>query len=387
MRRICFRLAAGILAGVLMLAAAPPKVKSPFCTDRQATLRSFRNLCEFISKEKRNVPTIFIGGYYMRTLVAGYQIFGEKRYLDVAIAYADGLLKKQSSRGYWPTGYGNIYLADTGSALGLFITLDRHVDKQRRERYFYAVRRYLLAIESDGLVNPSGAIGTGWRATKKGKILGPYRDEYTISSALTGGEIFTWMYYKTGRPHYREVAYRALRWILGTMRADGEIPYVLAGEGSVLGKKGDPKNDYNLWKRWPYDTSAYVGEGLLSFDLYSTQPRWKAELRKKTKPHIEWLLRTQNPDGSWAVPRSADQKRSPGVVNFLIWYYEHVHRDPRIVTAIQKFDRFLLDPVRAKAFGLLTAGAHPKGNGGDVVTCLTGRAMADMLSPGIDSTW
>ena len=136
MRKMSFRLAAGIIAGSLVLAAAPAKAKDPFCADRQATRRSFRQLCDFVSKEKRDVPTIFIGGYYMRTLVAGYQIFGEQRYLDAAIAYADGLLKKQSPRGYWPTGYGNIYLADTGSALGLFITLDRHVDKQRRRKYF-----------------------------------------------------------------------------------------------------------------------------------------------------------------------------------------------------------------------------------------------------------
>jgi hypothetical protein len=68
----------------------------------------------------------------MRTLVAGYEILGEQRYLDVATAYADGLVKKQMERGYWGSGYGDIELADTGSPLGLFSVLYRHADKDRQ---------------------------------------------------------------------------------------------------------------------------------------------------------------------------------------------------------------------------------------------------------------
>jgi len=383
----------GLLASPLP-SAAPPKEASPFCSDSEATRRFLKELCDFISKEKQDVPTIFIGGYYMRTLVAGYEIFGERRYLDVAIAYADNLLKKQSPRGYWGTGYGNIYLADTGSALGLFLVLSKHVAKEKQKEYFDAIQRYVTAIETDGLINSSGAIGTGWRATKDGTITGPYKDEYTISSGLTGAQIFTWMHHTTKNEKYRQVAVSALRWILSTMREDGVIPYVLAGEGTVLGKKGDPKNDQGLWERWPYCTSAYVGEGLLSFDLYCAQAEWKAEIRKKIKPHIEWLLRTQNPDGAWTVKGSQDQKRSPGVVNFLIWYHQNVDKDPRIVAAVRKFNQFLLIPDRAKAFGILTAGGQsldPKTGkaylGNDIITSLTGRAVADILSPGIDSKW
>ena len=370
----------------MLLSASQQNAPTPFCADKEATLKYFKNLCDFIDREKKEVPSIFITGYYMRTLVAGYEIFGERRYLDTATAYADTLLRYQSDRGYWGTGYGNIYLADTGSAIALFTVLHKHVDEARRKQYFESILKYVTAIEKDGLINPSGAIGTGWYATKDGVITAPFRDEYTISSALTGAQIFTWMYHMTKEDRYRHVAINALRWIMTTMREDGVIPYVLAGHGSVLGKVGDPKNDYNLWERWRYDTATYVGEGVIAFDLYCDQPEWKAEIRKKISPHIEFLIKSQNADGTWAVPGSADQKRSPGVVNFLIWYHQQVSQDPRIIDAVKKYNRFILSPQQGKQSGLLEYGAEDK-TANDVVTAINGRAVADILSPGVDARW
>jgi hypothetical protein len=383
----------GILL-TLAFSTLPLRARSPFCSDSgcTATRQFFHQLCDYIVQNRSDVPKIYTGGYYMRTLVAGYEIFGEERYLGAAITYADGLLNKQSPRGYWGTGYGDIFLADTGSAVGLFIQLYKHVDKARQEKYLDAVRRYVTAIQQDGLIHPSGALSGGWRTAKDGTILGPLGDEYTISSGLTGGEVFAWMYHITGDKQYQQVAFNALHWILGTERQDGVIPYVNAFEGYDLAKKGDPLNDYHLWEALPYCTSSYVGEGVIAFDLYSDQPEWKAEIRRAMAPHIQFLLRTQNPDGSWGKPEppektmcsgKMDFTRSPGIVNLLIWYDENVHRDRRIVRAVQAFDRFVLNPEQAKTFGLLNAGAtlDNECSNSNTVTSLTGRAIADILDP------
>ena len=360
--------------------------KSPFYDDRDAVIHYYKNLCDFINQEKKQVPSIFIAGYYMRTLVAGYEILGEQNYLTTAIAYADTLLHYQSERGYWGTGYGNIYLADTGSAIALFTVLYKHVDQIQRKKYFDAILKYVTAIKEDSLINPSGAIGTGWYATKEGIITGSFRDEYTISSALTGAQIFTWMFHMTNEDAYRQVAFNALRWILSTMRADGVIPYILASHGSAYGKIGDAKNDYNLWDKWRYDTATYVGEGIIAFDLYCNQPEWKNEIRKKIKPHIEFLISSQNEDGTWAVPGSSDQKRSPGVVNFLIWYHQQVDQDPRIIAAVKKYRHFILQPEQGRKYGLIDCGAEDN-KANDVLTSINGRAIADILSPGVDAQW
>ncbi|MCE5308875.1 MAG: hypothetical protein LLG20_14650 [Acidobacteriales bacterium] len=397
--------------GILVcLVAAALSAASPFCNDCAVTRRELRGLCDYIAQNKRDMPTIFVAGYYMRTLVAGYQILGDRRYLDIALAHGDALLAKQMPNGYWGTGYGNIYLADTANALGEILALDKHADPARRAKYFAALKRLVEAIERDKLIRPSGALGTGFRAKPDGTILRLYEDDYTVSSALVGGETLIWMYAKTHEEKYRQWGWNAVNWVLGTIREDGVIPYILPGEYADPRVKGDPENDFNLWERLRYTNVTYVGEGILSFDLHCGKPVWQAELRRKFKPVIEFVLRTQNADGSWGNTKPMlrpdsnrspwnkrpfpDRRRSAGAVNVLTWWYNHVEKDPRALAAVRKFDRYITNPANAADFGMLhrcppaaTATPQPLHTDEDVATALTGRAIADILMPGVDSSW
>ena len=67
----------------------------------------------------------------------------------------------------------------------------------------------------------------------------------------------------------------------------------------------------------------------------------------------------------------------------------NVKQDPRIAKAVQKFDAFILDPERARSYGLLNRGAQggEEANAFNTATALTGRAVADILSPDVDSKW
>ncbi|MEO7005266.1 MAG: hypothetical protein ABI064_07480 [Acidobacteriaceae bacterium] len=329
----------------------------------------------------------------MRDLVAGYESFGDQRYLETAIAYGDYLLQKQLPNGFWATGYGPVYLADTGSALGLFIALYNHVDRHRQKEYFDAIRRYVNSLEKNKIIQKNGAMGDGWDHPTATSMGTPSEKEYTLAEALTGGEIFTWMYHKTRQDRYREIAYRSLKRIFSTMRADGNIPYISADEGADWVNRGDPKTSYNLWTKMTYGTAGYVGEGVASFDLYCGNPVWRAWIRKAVKPNIEFLLRTQLTDGTWSKlgPRSWDRTRSPGIVNYLIWYYQHVDQDPRVARAVRRFDAFIIKPENGKSYGLLNEGANPgpkdKESALNTATALTGRAIAGILSPGVTVQW
>lgn len=392
------RLLAAAALACFLLATVPAvaaQAASPFCSEAGCapTRQALRSLCDFIVKEKRTFPTIYIGGYYMRTLVAAYEIFGNREYLDTAVAYGDYLLAHQMPNGFWRTGYGPVYMADTGSAITLLIVLYPHVDSQRQHEYLSAVQHYVDSIQADGMIHPSGAFGTGWHSVQGNKLVGPIYDQYTLSSALTGGEIFTWMYHITGKNQYREIAYHALYWVLSTMRPDGNIPHILAMEGMDWNQRKNPTAARKIWDSHTFGTSAYVGEGVIAFDLYCGNPTWQKWIQHAVRPNIEFLLRTQLPDGSWSTvgQTSWDRTRSPGIVDYLIWYYEHVERDPRVLRAVQRFDAFVTNPADGKSYGLLEDGAQtgPKdvNNAFNTVTSLTGRALADIISPGVDARW
>lgn len=353
-----------------------------FCanSDCTQTRQTFRRICDFIMEHKRTAPAIFIGGYYMRDLVAGYEIFGDQKYLDTAIAYGDSLLKKQMPNGFWATGYGPVALADTGSAVALLSVLYKHVDPARQKRYFDAVKRYTDAIQKSGMILPNGAFGDGWGNMKDGKLVHPDYAPYTLSSTLSGAIVFSWMYQVTKQDKYREIAYRALKWIFSTMDKDGRIL-------DTMGEGGYKRSETT------YGTAAYVGEGVIAFALHCDDPAMEAWIGKTVRPHIEFLLRTQLPNGTWSkLGRvSWDRTRSPGIVNYLIWYYDHVDPDPRVQKAIQRFDAFVTDPKNGKSYDLLMDGAE-EGTGqpkfsSNAATGLTGRALADILDPGVDARW
>jgi hypothetical protein len=65
--------------------------------------------------------------------------------------------------------------------------------------------------------------------------------------------------------------------------------------------------------------------------------------------------------------------------------------NPRIVTAVKRFDAFIVVPANGKSYGLLNDGLDygpkNKANAFNTDTSLTGRALADIISPGVDAQW
>jgi F5/8 type C domain len=318
---------------------------------------------------------IFVEGYNQRTILGLHEITGEQRYLDHVRKWVEWLLAYQKPEGYWPTGYGDVYFADTGSALGLLINFYKYGRPEEKAGIDTALQRYadLLLVRGDSqgrpFVHDDGSLGVGYNADKEGEVTGDLNEPYTISTALTGAEIFGAMYYMTGDEHYKDIAVKACDWLLDTMDEDGRIPYYI--DDWNPGRK----DEHWVWERWPYDTSAYAGEGFLAAWTYIDDPAFRRDLGERVRPHIEWLLRTQNADGSWARKGSGDQLRSHGVVNLLLWYNEHVQPDPRITTAIRRWYALVLDEEQS---------AYLKVPGDGIATSLAGRALLEIIQPGVD---
>jgi len=352
----------------------------PFPVGTKPILERLKAIGEWMMKHP--TKTIFVEGYNERTLLGLYEITGEQRYLDHVRNWAHKLLKLQDPAGFWGTGYKSVYFADTGSALGLFINFYKFATPDERKQIDTALERYfhLLLVKGDStgkpFVHPGGSLGVGFSKYVDGKAQGDLNLPYTISTALTGAEIFAAWYYIKGDERYKQMAVKACDWLLGTMVGDkppdpwaapGQIPYYI--DDWNKGKRAW------IWKRWPYDTSAYVGEGLIAAWVYIDDPAFRKGLGTRIRPHIEWLLRTQNPDGSWAKKSSGDQLRSHGVVNLLLWYYEHFERDPRIADALRRYVMLLLDEKRS---------AYLRIPGNSIATSLGGRALLEIIKPGLD---
>ena len=327
---------------------------------------------------------IFVEGYNERTLLGLYEITGEKRYLGHVRKYVHKLLGLQDPAGFWGTGYKTVYFADTGSALGLFINFYKFATPEERTRIDRALGRYfeLLLVKGDStgkpFVHPDGSLGVGFSKYVDGKAHGDLNQPYTISTALTGAEIFAAWYYMKGDARYKQMAVKACDWILETIvgaeppdpwAAPGQIPYYI--DDWNPGRK----NREWVWKRWPYDTSAYAGEGFIAAWTYIGDGAFRKRLGQRVRPHIEWLLRTQNDDGSWAAKGSGDQLRSHGVVNLLLWYHEQIEPDPRIADALRRYVVLLVDERRS---------AYLRVPGNGIATSLAGRALVEIVRPGVD---
>ena len=161
---------------------------------------------------------------------------------------------------------------------------------------------------------------------------------YVISTATNGAEFHSILHSIDKDPELPPIVAGAVRWILAHRDPDGSIPYTIDNE--------KPNTGFLM------QAMTYCSEGLMAAYLYCDDAELRRQIAADVKSCIEWLIKTQNPDGTWGKMRSYDQNRSPGVLSFLAWYYRTVSPDPRIAQAVGKSCNFLLDPANQKAFEL-----------------------------------
>ncbi|MHC4123140.1 MAG: hypothetical protein ACYSSI_06150 [Planctomycetota bacterium] len=353
----------------------------PICFSKEPLIKRLRDIGEWMIKNPSSKiynGSIFIEGYNQRTLLGLYEITGEKRYLRHVRKWVGELLDSQRPEGFWLTGtgeYRNVYFADTGSALGLLVNYYKYASGDEKKHIESAFDKYsdfiLEKSKSKGgpFIHEEGWMGIGYQRDDKGKLSEVWNKPYTISTALTGASVFATHYYLDGNQRYKEVAVKACDWLLGTMLPNGHMPYIRDDA------EPDRTNTQYLWWRLPYNTSAYAGEGFISAWTFIEDENFRKKLASGLKPHVEWLLYTQNDDGSWAKKGMKEQYRSHGVVNFLVWYYYNIEKDPRIARAVQKYCCLILDEKKSKYLEI-------KVNA--IATSLVGRALVDVIKPGAD---
>jgi len=192
--------------------------------------RALRDLCDFLvarGREKGKFSGIaFIDHRGARTLLAAWKIFGDRRYLDTALAWGRAMVAEQRQDGGYRMGYGitsrgeECYVADGGEiALGV-ARLAAYAEGADRQRFMDSLRAYMGYRDSfrcDG-----GGIGVGWclhdysqrpvtPLKEPTKIFAPEKNTYTIGCTL--GAAYAWAAL-TGQPEDMQSARKDADWLM-----------------------------------------------------------------------------------------------------------------------------------------------------------------------------
>jgi hypothetical protein len=217
-----FRAQVGLSRGDLPIDRATYSVEA-----RQA----LRALCEFFVQRAGSTGKLSGTHYFgdhrgARTLLAGYEIFGEPRYLQTALTWAHTMVAEQRPDGGYRMGYGitsrgeSCFVADGGEiALGV-TRVTAYVTGTQRQQLLESLRAYMGYRESFRC--PGGGIGVGWSLTDYGRrptvtlrqparILAPELNPYTIGCSLGAAYLYASL---TGRPEDLQSARQDADWYM-----------------------------------------------------------------------------------------------------------------------------------------------------------------------------
>jgi len=339
----------------------------------------------------------YTSAYPLRTLLAGYRIFGERRYLEAAAAILDRLVEEQLPNGAFQQVYRakptsqltkeeiqQIYatrwmnMADVGSIATALGVAARHMDEPRKSRYAGALRRYCedFAVQFQ---KPEGGFTNG---IENGV---PQTNIYSVATG-TEAAAFAALYASTHDPKHLRVAERATNFLLDHWNPSG-LP---TGYPHSPGKPVQPV----LMEPYQYAETYYYHEGILFTLAQSKDP----QLHRKARRVYGWvvkgprgMLATIGPRAWWPLEDAWDNSKSAALPLVLL-YYRTLERDPENERFLAVARRFLATPDYARRIGVMVDdpdlpwGGHSLQSWAGFSIAATGfggLALAEMIQPGL----
>jgi hypothetical protein len=343
----------------------PPDAGSaPYGCDPLRAREALRVLAAHTVLRPQRSKTLFVEGYYMRSLVRAFEVlsasgdadadgFDARRGLDKAIAWADTLVSTQDKFGRWPLGYEAVWYADMGAAAAVFAAVEPYVDSLRLQGYERAAERLLADMGRNKMFLPGGALSLGWPliVDHLGNRIKQARDPYLVSTALVGIELRGWLFHRTGNEEYRRAALESLDYTLSRIGPAGFTEPTVQKEGELR-------------------IAGYVEEGWMAADVYLQDPSVLQRLQKSLPRHVDWVLKQQNAAGFWDDGKGSTS-RTVSIVNFLVWYDQRCGSRRDVREAIRRAMPSMIEPEGWQATGLYRSGARA-----DAMRALLGRSLA-----------
>jgi hypothetical protein len=339
----------------------------------------------------------YSSAYPIRTLLAGYEIFHEPRYLDAATRILDRLVEEQLPNGAFAQTYRNkparelskaeldriierhwLNMADVGSIATALAVSCRYVTGSRREAYLASIRRYCDEWAARWQL-PSGAFTNGLESGVAQTR--PY-------SVATGTEAaaFAALFAVTGEPRYLERARRAAEFLLDNWRTDGRplcSPHWSQNGGRQYVQPVTQFGDI-----------LYYHDGILFVYQQCQDPGFRRKVRDVYRWHIDGSHGLQRVigDRAWFPLQDAwDNSKTAGMPLVFLARYR-MDGDAPTGRTLEVLRRFLAAPELSRRIGVmlddpdLPWGGHSLQSWACCSVAATGfggMALAEMVRPGV----
>ncbi|MCK5844677.1 MAG: hypothetical protein KAG97_08230 [Victivallales bacterium] len=362
--------------------------------------------------------------YSVRTLLHGYELLEDPRYLDAVLPILDAYVSEQLPNGAFTSNFrqcsteelsktefqeilraGKVNLADNGSNLAGLIKAATCVDSQRKERYLASARRW---FDNWAVIwaLPNGAYGNGiWNGHK---INAPYT--MAMCNVATA---FAMFYRVTGQNEYRVLAEDCMRFqCSGHWLKDGRpvnlsvyplpceyvmedyarIFYLLEGLCWTHSITEDDELKRLIGKRlqaWLFDESGILSQW--QGDWFNFNPTgslshphaWENrvpilgetdEEREKRREHL--------PTSRLGIRLFWELAKSCGILYCFSYYLRCIEDDQRLRVVMQRGNRFLCTPANARMAGVMSDPTRAYGAFSVQATGFAGLSIVESIHPG-----
>jgi len=350
---------------------------------------ALRTLCDWLVAHQRDTG-VWSGSWYqtsypVRALLAGHDIFGERRYLDAATRCLDKLPPEQLPNHSFASGFrnkptaqlteaeaksimaGTTNTADVGCIAACLSIAAPYVDAARRTVYLDAARRYADGYAAQWQLPSGGFTNAQCRGIR-------CTSEYSVATG-TQAMNFAALHAATGERRYLDIATRAAQFLLANWLEDGRP----------------------IHHRWNSPTKApqpvtsfgdiyYAHGGIQWVFHHSPDPAFRKAVERVYRWHIfgeQGLLQARENAVWWPLGHPWSNAKATATPCVLMLTHREFGKSEALATAIHRAIAFLATPAHQRQVGVMTDPAMPWSRYTVEATGFAGLSLAERVSPGV----
>lgn len=330
--------------------------------------KALRHYCDWLLSRQQNNGFIgdrwsgsFVPWYTIstptRALLAGYDILGDKKYLEASRKALDIFVAEQLPNGAWTDVFRNQPtkclskverndlmanarqpMSDIGSPVCALAVASQYVAPFHKKRYIRAVRNFCSNWASK-YQYASGAFSDGlWKG---------FPGIYSCATAIEAAA-FALAYKITDNPCYMNVAMKAIRFLLRDWRDDGlmlgRAPHWFVRDGKPF-----------IMEKLYFGDSWYYDDGFITAYHHSSDQKFRKKVNHALDRRV-WgrngLIAAKEENVWWPLQDIWNNAKSVGLVQTLLHAHRHGTTNDKLAGAIEDMRRFLCSPRYAASVGV-----------------------------------